>query len=96
MRGRYAPQRQITHSVSCLECDGDITVYIYPGCAARTSGPPEDCFPEEPWDMDAPGACEHCGEKFSDRTINGWLEDYEPEEDCRDYEREIEREERHA
>ena len=80
--------------VDCPECDCDIVVWYDPGCPGRTYGPPEKCYEADPPQIDYPDVCPHCGVSFDGVDEAKWLEVIEPEIDDRDFEREIDREER--
>jgi hypothetical protein len=85
---RFAiPPNSQEHDVTCPECDEPLTVVVTAGYAARVSGPPEDCYPEEPWDIETPECCAKCGEKFSPLTLKRWLSDCEWRENEREYEK---------
>lgn len=75
-----------TDTVTCPneECEGDIEVSFYPGHKGRTYGPPEDCFPPDPDEIDAPEECPHCGQKITDKDLDRWCEELSEERSNRD------------
>lgn len=76
----------ITYACSCCEREFDIE-YTF-GCPARVSGPPEDCYDEEP-DEYEPSECPECGAAvdagraadLADARVDGLrCDEYEPQE----------------
>ena len=71
-----------TDTVTCPneECEADIDVSYTPATRGRTYGPPEDCYPPDPDELDAPSECPHCGYAFTDEDAERWMnklaEDY--------------------
>lgn len=57
----------------CPECDADIDVVYHPGRPARTYGRNEDCYPEDPPELEHPDECEACGFVFREMDIVRWM-----------------------
>jgi hypothetical protein len=61
-------------TVSCPECECDVTVWFYPGEKGNTYGPPEDCYPSFAATLDMPDKCHRCGTEFTADDEERWLE----------------------
>jgi hypothetical protein len=54
---------------TCPKCDNEQEVGVILGEAAQTYGPPENCYPGSPHEVDSGGACEKCGCEFDEGTL---------------------------
>lgn len=70
-----------TDLVTCPEddCEEQIQVAYYPGNKGRTYGPPEDCCPPDPDDIDTPDECPVCGYEITDRDRDRWCDELREE-----------------
>lgn len=72
----------MTFKYSCPECGKKTQVTCIPEQAGRYYGPPEECYPSEPAEID-PDECEHCGLEFDIDTVLEEAprrDEYEPED----------------
>lgn len=58
---------------SCPNCEADVDVVYHPGRPAQTYGRNEDCYPEDPPELEHPDECESCGYVFSDDDVDRWM-----------------------
>ena len=47
-------------TIKCQQCGINIKAQVHPGCDEQTYGPPEQCYPSEPAEVD-PDECPECG-----------------------------------
>ena len=52
--------KQTKITIKCQKCGFYLNAYLFPGCDAHTYGTPEQCYPEEPDEVD-PDKCPECG-----------------------------------
>ena len=69
------------------DCDHGIEVTITRGAPSRTYGPPENCSPAEPWDIEIPETCEGCGRTLTDKDATRWLEEFNDDDSEPEWER---------
>lgn len=77
-----------TVSYEC-ECGCEYDVDVYEGCPAQLYGPPENCYPAEPPEVD--GECPECGcEPDTDTVLTRAYDLFQSWEEDK-WEREVER-----
>lgn len=60
--------RTISVEYICPHCAASHTIQVRPAVPAQVYGPPEDCYPGEPVEID-PGACEYCCKEFDEEAV---------------------------
>jgi len=60
--------------VNCPLCDdGVLAANFYPEVKARTYGPPEQCYPGDPPEVEWESPCPACGEEIGDEHYDDML-----------------------
>ena len=79
-------------SAYCPECEADIETTFHPGRPAQTYGRNEDCYSEDPPELEHPDDCAECGYVFTAADVERWMiraaeeiEEMEGMEKDRDY-----------
>jgi len=62
------------------DCEADITISYTPGRPARTNDLPENCYPAEGDEVDAPDKCPKCGAAVTEKMIEDAIVDYDEDD----------------